>query len=85
MNPLAQAALQQLPLGELASVAQNGSKGLLRFAGRAMGLGDADQNALAAGKVPWWAIAAGALAVGVVVGVQWEAKASQSVPKWLKK
>jgi hypothetical protein len=84
MNPLAQAALQQLPLGQLAGVVQNGSASVLKFAGRAIGLGDAGQEALAKGKVPWWAISIGALAIGVVAGIQWESRSPGSVPKFLK-
>jgi len=83
MNGLAEVALGQLA-PHVAAVAQNGSPMLLKLAGRAIGLGDADQQALSQGKVPWWAIAVGALAIGFVAGVRTEASAPASVPKWLK-
>lgn len=84
MNPLAQQALGALPLGDIMHAAKNGSPALLSLAGRAIGLGADDQQALVGGRVPWWAITVGALAVGFVVGVRVEAKAPQSVPKFLK-
>jgi len=83
VNGLAASALGQFA-PHVVSAAQNGSPMLMKLAGRAIGLGDADQQALAAGKVPWWAISIGALAVGFVIGVRVESSAPASVPKWLK-
>jgi hypothetical protein len=54
----------------VSSTMTQGAPGLVRAAGRAFGLGQAEQNALAAGQVPWWFWAVFGVGAGLIVGVQ---------------
>lgn len=66
-------------MGTVLHAAKNGSPHLLRLAGRAFGLGEAEQTALVQGKLPFWLWITVGLAGGVLVGVQiqkhWPSKA----------
>lgn len=59
-----------LPAEYISNTVTHGSPGLVRTFGRAFGLGQAEQTALAAGAVPWWLWVTFGLGVGVVAGVQ---------------
>ncbi len=57
-----------IPYDQLERIATHGSPVLLRSVGRIWGLGIAEQDALARGRVPAWAIAVLAVSGGFVAG-----------------
>jgi hypothetical protein len=59
-----------LPAEYISGAVTHGSPGLIRTVGRAFGLGQAEQQALATGAVPWWLWVTFGLGVGLVAGVQ---------------
>jgi hypothetical protein len=76
--------LTNLPYAQMLSAAQNGSPALLRVAGRAMGLGEAERTALANGKIPGWFWALGGVAIGVFAGVRLHRMVGDKLPEWLR-
>jgi hypothetical protein len=64
-----------LPAEYIQSTVTHGSPGLVRAFGRAFGLGQAEQTALAAGAVPWWLWVTFGVGVGVIAGVQLQKRA----------
>jgi hypothetical protein len=69
-----------VPHDLVAGALENGSPGLLRAVGRAFGLGQADQEAMAQGAVPPWLWLVLGVGAGVAVGVQLQKRA----PKYAK-
>lgn len=65
----------QFPHEVVSGTLKNGAPGLVRAAGRAFGLGQTEQNALAAGQIPWWLWTVLGLTAGVVAGVQLQKRA----------
>ncbi len=61
-DPASIAAMQQ--------IATRGTPVVLEAAGRLAGLGQAEQNALLSGRVPFWLLLAAGVAAGWVLGVQ---------------
>jgi hypothetical protein len=76
--------LPNLPYGELLQAAQGGSPLLLNVAGRALGLGQAEQAALAQGNIPGWFWAVAGVSLGVVVGVQVYKRWPDKVPAFVQ-
>ncbi len=64
--------LSKLPINysQAKDIAQNGAPIAIQAFGRFLGLGEAEQNALTAGKIPWWTWLLGGLVVGTVAGVR---------------
>lgn len=76
--------LQQLPMREIAQVAQHGSPMLIAAVGRAFGLGEAERRALAGsggGALPWWLFAVVGIGVGLVVGARVQRKYPALLPE----
>ena len=70
-------------LDDIERMSHKGSPALLSMAGRAIGLGADEQQALANGKLPaWFWVAAGVLG-GVVIGVQVQRRWPQHVPNFV--
>jgi len=76
--------IPNLPYGDIAKAATEGSPMLLNFAGRALGLGQVEQAALAKGSIPGWFWATAGIAVGVVVGVQIYKRWPEKVPAFVQ-
>lgn len=70
-----------VPYGQVAHAAQNGSPIVLEAAGRLLGLGASEREALASGRVPGWLWAVVGLGAGVVVGVRAYRKWPSKFPK----
>ncbi len=64
-----------------ARAAQHGSPGLVAAIGRLYGLGQAERDALAGGRIPGWAWAVLGMGAGVVIGVRVYRKWPRKVPK----
>lgn len=64
-----------VPVALIQETVSQGSPGLVRTFGRAFGLGQAEQTALAAGAVPWWLWVTFGVGVGVIAGVQLQKRA----------
>lgn len=67
-----------------ANIAKQGSPALLSFVGRAFGLGQAEQQALVAGKFPTWMWILLGVGAGTAVGVYAQKRWPQHVGKVLK-
>ncbi len=65
---------------QVRSFTSEGSPLLLRAAGRVFGMGQAEQQALMTGQIPWWVPTLAALAVGVVVGSRVQRKYPKALP-----
>jgi hypothetical protein len=76
--------LAALPYSQMLSAAQNGSPALLKVAGRAFGLGQAERTALVNGKIPGWFWAVGGVAIGVFAGVRLHSLLGDKLPVWLR-
>jgi len=74
-----------LPVGiaDMQSVARNGSPDLMAAAGRAFGLGAGERQALLAGKIPWWTMLLGGIAIGFVAGAQVHGRWPDKLPGWI--
>lgn len=70
--------------GQAAELARNGSPLVVKAAGRLLGLGDDEREALLGGRVPWWVWTVGGLTLGFVVGVQVYKKHPDVVPGFVK-
>lgn len=70
--------------GDAAKIAQNGAPMLVQAAGRLVGLGDEERNALVNGKIPWWVWTVGGLTLGFVVGVQVYKRYPEKVPEFIR-
>lgn len=70
--------------GQATELARNGSPLVIKAAGRLLGLGEEERDALLGGRVPWWVWTVGGLAVGVVVGVQVYKRYPEKVPDFVK-
>lgn len=55
---------------EVQKIAASGSPALLNIAGRAIGLGQAETNALVKGNIPSWFWATAGVLGGIVIGIQ---------------
>jgi|GEM_PF-2340943 len=74
----------QIPLeavGQLGSVAKNGSPLLVNSLGRLFGLGQEEQQALVKGEFPRWAVFALGIGAGVIAGVLVQRKFPSQVSK----
>lgn len=73
--------LESIDYAKALTVAREGSPLLLGAVGRIVGLGEAEQRAITAGKIPWWTIAGLGLAVGFFAGARVERKYRGKLPK----
>jgi len=69
---------------DVAKLATAGSPGLLRAAGRLLGLGEVQQDQLTQGRIPWWIIAVGGVALGVAAGVKLQQRYPHRIPAFLR-
>lgn len=60
----------QIDYAALAVAAQHGSPLVTSAAGRLLGMGEAERDALSSGKIPGWVLLVGGLAAGIVIGAR---------------
>lgn len=71
-------------VGIFHEVMKNGSPSVLSLAGRAFGLGEAEQTALINGKVPFWIWVTLGITGGVVIGIQIHKRWPSKIPEALR-
>lgn len=70
--------------GQAAKIAENGSPMLVQAAGRLLGLGADERDALSKGAVPWWLWTLGGLALGFYVGVKVHQRYPEKIPEFIR-